>query len=138
MASSFLGTYDPKEVTLVHQGINISGFADGTFITIARADKELYKMHVGAHGESARTKNNNTTGTITFTLKQTSPSNTVLDKMKNNPTTGQTIVKNNSTSKMVCSSAESWVGVDPDLEYGADESMIEWVITCADLFKSHI
>lgn len=138
MASSFLGTYDPKEVTLVHHGINISGFADGTFITIARNVKDLYTMHVGAHGESARTKNNDTTGTITFTLKSTSPSNAVLDKMKNNPATGVTMVKNNSTSKFICTSAESWVGVDPDNEFAAEESMIEWVITCADLLKSHI
>ena len=60
----FLGTYDPKEVSLSLGGVNISGFGDGTFITIARTDNETYKLHVGAHGESARTKNNNETGTI--------------------------------------------------------------------------
>jgi hypothetical protein len=138
MASSFLGTYNPKEVTISLSGIAISGFADGTFITIARADNEIYKMHVGAYGESARTKNNNETGTITFTLKATSPSNKILDGLKNNPATFPALVKNNSTSSFICTSAEAWVNTDPDIEFAAEESMVEWVVMCADLLKSHL
>lgn len=138
MASNFQGTYDPKQVTLSLSGINISGFGDGTFITIARTDNEIYKLHVGAHGESARTKNNNSTGTITFMLKQTSPSNKVLDALKNNPATFPVLVKDNSDSSMICVSAEAWVGTDPDIERGDEESMIEWVITCSDMLKSHL
>ena len=136
--SKFLGTYDPKEVTVSISGLNISGFGDGTFVTIARADNEVYKMHVGAHGESARTKNNNETGTITMMLKQTSPSNKVLDGLKNNPATFPVLVKNNSTSTLICTSAEAWVGNDPDIEFADEESMVEWVITCSDLLKSHL
>lgn len=139
MSKTFLGTYDPKEVSLVLGGYTVSGFGDGTFITIARADNELYKMHVGAHGESARTKNNNTTGTITFTLKQTSPSNKILDGLKNNSATFPVLCKDNSSgSKHICSSAEAWVHTDPDIERAAEESMIEYVVMCSDLLKSHL
>jgi len=136
MADKFLGTYDPKEVSLLVGVINVSGFFDGTFITVARADNELYKSHVGAHGEMARTKNNNTSGTITFTLKQTSPSRKLLDLAKNNPALVPVLVKNNSDATYIAQASEGWIKTDPDNEFGDEESGVEYVIEVADLNQS--
>lgn len=138
MASNFLGTYDPKEVSLLFGVLQVSGFADGTFITCARADKDLYKNHTGAYGETARTKNNNKTGTITFTLKSTSPSNAALDLLKNNPIAIPVLVKNNSSGKHIAAATETWIQTEPDKVYGVEEQMVEWVIFCADLNMSHL
>jgi len=138
MASNFLGTYDPKEVTLKVGNLQISGFYDGTFITVAKVDNEIYKDHIGAYGESSRTKNNNNMGTITFTLKRTSPSNQKLDLLKRNPATFAVLVKDNSSSSYTAISSDCWIGTDPDDEFAVEEAGVEWVIKCADLNKSFI
>ena len=132
----FLGTYDPKDVTLVVGATLISGFAAGTYITVARADNEIYKTNAGAKGEVGRTKNNNSIGTVTFMLKQTSPSRQVLDVLKNSPETFPVLVKNNSDQKYMAAGADAWVKTDPDEEFGDEETNAEWVIECADLNKS--
>ncbi|WP_367898825.1 phage protein [Leptospira sp. WS58.C1] len=138
MADKFLGTYDPNQVTLSVSGRLVSGFFDGTFISVKRAENEIYKTHVGARGEVSRTKNNNTSGQITFTLKGTSPDNAFLDLVKNLPNTFPVMVKNNSDGKFVAVASQAWVTTDPDKEFGVEESGVEWVLTCADLNKAHL
>ena len=138
MASDYLGTYDPLEVTLNVGTLAVTGFADGEFITCARVDPDLYKNHTGAYGETSRAKNNNKTGTIVFTLKSTSPSNAKLDLMKLNPVTMPIIVKNNSTRKHIAVCTEGWINKEPNKVYGAEETMIEWEIFCSDLIMSHL
>lgn len=136
--SKLIGTYDPNQVSLNIGGITITGFMDGSFITVKRSDNELYKKHVGAKGEVSRAKNNNTSGEIAFTLKSTSPSNKMLDLLKNSPITIPAMVKNNSDSKFLAIGADCWIGTDPDREFATEESGIEWVIAASDLNKSHI
>jgi hypothetical protein len=138
MSDIFLGTYNPKEVTLSVGALLISGYSDGTFIKAALSDPDLYKVHVGSHGEVARTKNNNKMGYITITLKQTSPSNAKLDLLKNSPTPVPVLLKNNSDSKFIATAANGWVSKDPDQEFGAEESKVEWIIACDELVKSNI
>jgi hypothetical protein len=138
MAGDFLGTYDPKEVSLDFAGVTISGFFDDTFITCAKADPELYKKHIGAHGEVARTKNNNDSGTITFVLKKTSPSNLQLDLLKRNPATAAVMVKNNSNHKHIATASEAWIDNDPEITYSNEEDSIEWIIGCSNLIMSHL
>jgi hypothetical protein len=130
---SLLGTYDPKKVTFSFNGINFSGFADGEFITVTRVDKELYKMHVGAHGEPARTKNNNTTGTVKVVLKQTSPSNAFCDGIKNSTATGPIMIKNQSSGAEIAVASEAWINEEPERKFSAEESMVEWIFMCSDV-----
>jgi len=136
--SDFLGSYDPKEVNLFHGVLQISGFADGTFITVAKTDKDLWKNFVGAHGEVTRTKNNNKSGMITFTLQSTSPSNAALDLLKHNPVAVPTLVKNNSGGKHIAAGIDTWIQSDPDKSYGAEQQNVEWTIYCAELNMSHL
>ncbi len=131
--ANLLGSYNPKEVTFSFNGINFSGFADGTFIVAARVDKELYKMHVGAHGEPSRTKNNNTTGTVKVTLKQTSPSNQFCDGIKNSTATGALMIKNNSSGTEIILASEAWINEEPDRSFADTEQMVEWTFMCSDL-----
>jgi hypothetical protein len=138
MSDTYLGTYDPTQVTIQLGPLNVSGFADGTFIKCAMMDPDLYKIHVGAHGEMARTKNPNKVGHITFTLKQTSPSNKYLDALKMSPTPFSVMVRDNSDSKMVAASANAWINKEPDRDRAAEEQNIEWLVTCDELLMSNI
>lgn len=137
MASDFLGSYDPKEVSLILSGLTVTGYYDGTFITCAKMDKEIYKKHVGAHGEVGRTKNNNNAGTITVVLKKTSPFNKTLDLLKRSLSAFPVMCKNNSDSQHLAIGTSAWVETDPDIEHADEESSVEWVIGVADLTMSH-
>jgi len=70
-------TYDPKQVIITIGGIPMSGFSDGTFLEIDR-NEPTWNTVVGADGLVTRGKTNNFTGTLTLTLKQSSPSNDIL------------------------------------------------------------
>lgn len=138
MASKFLGTYNPDEVVLNLGSLLISGFAEGTFVTVAKADPELYKTHVGAKGEVSRTKNLNNSGTIAFTLKGTSPSNAQLDLLKFNPALLPVSVENKSDAEYFAGGAEAWVHNDPDKAFADTEQNVEWIIFVPELVKAHI
>ena len=128
-----IGSYDPKDVRLTFGNLIITGFAPGTFITAKRADNEIWKSEAGAGGEVGRTKNNNTIGTITFSLKQTSPSRIDLDNLKNSPAAIPVSVINQSDRRHVAGGTEAWIKTEPDVEYGDEESAIEDVIEVATL-----
>jgi hypothetical protein len=70
-------TYDPLLVAMVFAGIPIVGLADGTFIKIERNEDD-WKDYAGTDGEVAWARQHDKRGTVTFTLKITSPSNAEL------------------------------------------------------------
>ena len=67
-------TYDPLLVAMTFGGVPIVGLADGTFIKIERNEDE-WKDYAGTDGEVAWARQHDKRGTVTFTLKITSPSN---------------------------------------------------------------
>ncbi len=72
--------YDPSLYRVIFAGSPLNGFADGTWITAARRNP-TFTMTAGADGEVARAKSNDKTGSIVFTLLQTSQSNDVLSAL---------------------------------------------------------
>ena len=70
-------TYSPADVAVIYGGAIISGFANGTFITVSR-DEDAFMKSVGADGEVCRSRNANRSGSITLTLLQSSASNDVM------------------------------------------------------------
>lgn len=70
-------TVDPKNVIITIGGVAMSGFTDGTFLEITR-NEPTWSMVVGSDGFVTRGKTNNFTGSLTLTLKQSSPSNDYL------------------------------------------------------------
>ena len=73
-------TYDPKQVIVTIAGVPMSGFSDGTFLEIDR-NEPTWTLVVGADGLVTRGKTNNFSGTMTLTLKQSSPSNDILSAL---------------------------------------------------------
>jgi hypothetical protein len=131
------GTFNPAEVQLQIDGALISGFGDGTFITVAKDDNELWSVHTGAHGEVSRTRKNKPYGTITFTLKRTSPSHAALNTLKFSGAVFIASVKDSSTNYFA-SAQQAWIMNDPDDEFAEEEAMVEWIVGCADLRKAQL
>ena len=129
-------TYDPAGVTVSVGGYPIQGFADGTFINVERS-ADLFSKVVGADGFTSRSKSNDRSGTVTITLKQTSPSNDVLagiqllDEVSNQGVV-PVMVKDINGNTLVFSES-GWIRKAPTIEEGRDLTDREWAFDCADL-----
>lgn len=129
-------TYDPKAVVITIGGVPMSGFSDGTFLEITR-DAQAFTKVVGADGTTTRVKSNNTGGTMTVTLKQSSPSNDVLSAFAqadalSNAGVVPILVKDLSGNSIYFS-ATGWVQKLPDSVFSAEVSDRSWVFDLADV-----
>lgn len=70
--SSFLATYDPDKVSVLLNGEEVYGWADGDAITVERNNDITTEM-VGMKGEISRAVNRDKSGMITLRLQHTSP-----------------------------------------------------------------
>ena len=131
----YVRTYDPKQVNILIGGIPISGYADGTFVTVAR-DEDAFTKVSGADGIVSRAKTNNTMGTMTLTLAQTSPSNDALSAFAtideiSNVGVVPILVKDNS-GRSIHFAANAWVKKMPDSGYAKEVGNREWIFDLAD------
>lgn len=131
-----LRTYDPKQVVISIGGVPISGYADGTFLLIDR-DENAFTKVTGADGTSTRVKSNNRAGSMTLTLKQSSPSNDVLsgfatlDELSNAGVV-PILIKDLSGNSLYFS-ATGWIQKFPSSEFGKEISNREWVLDLVDV-----
>ena len=132
-------TYDPNKILASFNGVPIGGYADGTFLKIEMAD-DSFKKTVGASGEVARTKSNDNSGTATFTLLSSSPTNDLLmaiarqDRLLN---TGQGAFMVKDIGGTSLAAGNGWIKRIPNWESGKDLSNTEWVIDIEilDMFR---
>lgn len=128
-------TYSPKKVSVSVAGRDITGFAEGTFVSVS-ANAESFTPVVGVNSTS-RVAMSDQSGTIVLTLEQTSDSNLVLtalhaaDRASLNGKFPVLIKDNNGNSFHV--SGTSWITKVADAEYGTDLATREWTIHCAQL-----
>lgn len=69
--------YDPGLVTAAWAGRTITGFADGTFISVDR-DDDAFKKNVGSGGDMCRVASRNKCGSVEFTLMQDAAANDLM------------------------------------------------------------
>lgn len=123
-------TYDPKDVIVTFGGVSLSGFADGTFISVT-ASMERFQKVVGADGEVARGRSNDDTHEVTITLMQTSPSNDDLaaiaksDRQSNDGVRALAIRDLGGNTLMFW--PEAWVRQTPDIEFAKEVGERAWV-----------
>lgn len=124
-------TYDPGKIKLIVSTYEIEGFMDGTFITIAPNGDAFEKLR-GGDGGVDRVNKNVRDYSITFTLKNTAISNTVLtglldaDRASNAGKVPITVKDLNGTSMLIAEQA--WIAKEPDVEYADTISGVEWRI----------
>lgn len=129
-------TYDPKQVIITIGAVPMSGFSDGTFVEISR-DEDVFNKFVGADGNTVRVRNNNTSASMTLTLRQSSPSNDVLsaflkaDELSNRGVL-PVLIKDLSGNSTYFS-AQGWIRGYPQSSFGKEIENREWVIDLVDL-----
>jgi len=126
-------TYNPADVILTVGGKQISGYANGTFLTIER-DEDSWSKDTGADGETCRTKSNNRGGKVTFTLMQSAASNQYLSAlMALDELTGAgavpVLAKDNSPGgKSLYFCEQGWLLKPAKSEFSKAPTTREWVI----------
>lgn len=131
-------SYNPASVSIVRGTKLISGYADGTFVTIERMT-DTWSDQVGSDGEVSRAKNNDQRGTVTIVLTQTSPSNDDLDADATaDELTGNAaapLLVRDASGRTICSGDTSWIVKKPSLEFGREVGPRTWVIRVANLVQ---
>jgi hypothetical protein len=129
-------TFDPKQCLVIIGGVPMSGFADGTFVSIERTSDTFTKVS-GADGIVSRAKSNDRSGTLTLTLAQTSPSNDVLSGFAiKDEMAGAGIVPilvKDLSGRSIYIAAFGWVKKPPTGEFGKEIANREWTLDLADL-----
>lgn len=128
--------YRPADMSVIVNGQVISGFAEGTFITVER-DEDAYTYAPSTSGEGTRVKNANKAGKITIVLNQTSPSNQIFsDAIKadelNNQGVFPVLIRDNSGNDVHKSEA-AYIVKFPSTQYAKENSTREYVIQCENL-----
>ena len=137
-----VSTYDPAQVAVVFAGIPISGYADGTFLSVEQ-NEDSFALQVGTDGEACRSKSNNRSGRVTFTLGQWSEANDLLSALHNldintpnGDGIGPLLVKDNS-GRSIFSAEKAWIVKPPAAGYGREAESREWVVETDNLVQFH-
>lgn len=128
-------TYSPGDVALSIGGNLMSGYADGTFVTVEREVDGMTKV-VGADGEVSRTRSANKSGSLTLTLKQTSDSNRILGAyLAADEEDGSGVIdvlcSDNLGNKVFA--AEGWIRKVPNIELSSEQTNREWALDLATI-----
>lgn len=142
MTAPILQNYDPAGVALSIGGSLMSGFEDGTFITVAR-NTALFNKKVSADGTNViRTRINDRTATLTLTLQQGSPSNLILshlatrDEARLDGVVSVSLTDVNSPDTQFISS-KAYVDKPADGEYATNATGRRWTLQLVEVPMVH-
>lgn len=137
MSEATVNDYDPMKVSVLVNYVPVTGFADGTFVSVNR-NNPTWSTASGASGEVVRSKSNDKTGTIEITLMQSSAFNSTMkglmlaDETSNAGKFTIQVIDNN-TGKEIIGATEGWINQPPQIEYGKEQSERQWTITVGKL-----
>lgn len=134
-------TYDPAQVQVSIGGSIITGFEPGTFITIVRSVNN-FDWTVGADGkEGIRSKRNDRSALMTFTLRQTSLGSKVLANLANRDEKSSdgvvpiSVVELGTDTRFL--SAKGWIEKPADASYAETPQPRAWMIRLAEVPMEH-
>lgn len=135
-----LRQYNPAEVQIIFNGIPISGYADGTFVTVER-DEDSFTLQMGTDGEGTRSHSNNRSGTVTLTLMQSSQVNILLSALHlldegSGDGVGALLIRDGSGESLYTAET-AWIQKAPSAEFGREATSREWVIRTDLLVQLH-
>lgn len=123
-------TFDPKMVVITFGAIPISGYAEGTFVSVSRSGDAFAKSK-GAGGDVERINRNQGDFEVTVTLQQTAAVNAELsavlaaDQVTNAGVFPLTI--KDLLGNTLFFAPQAWIKKDPDWEDGDDLNSRAWV-----------
>lgn len=132
--------YSPDLVDVVFKGILITGFAEGTFISIER-EVDTFTKKVGSLGDVARTRSLNKSGKITITVMDTHPINDALATViaadeATGLQYGPFSMKDRS-GNTVARATEAWCMRVPKIARAQATGNVEYVFEAASIFIVH-
>ncbi len=130
-----LKTFDPKGIAITFGAGILSGFADGTFVTVEKAE-DAFSETVGPDGDVTRVASNNPLTIVTVTLQQSSDSNSFLSGVHQlDIRTGGGVVpfalKEIDGDTLVIG-GRSYIRKFANIEYGKEVTNREWTIVVAE------
>lgn len=129
MADLAVKTFDPKMVVITFGVIPISGYAEGTFVSVNRSGDAFAKSK-GAGGDVERINRNQGDFEVTVTLQQTASTNAELsaalaaDQVTNAGVFPLTI--KDLLGKTLFFAPQAWIRKDPEWEDGDDLNSRAW------------
>ena len=131
----FFRRYDPSANKVVLGGLEITGYAEGTFIEIER-DEDGFMTTVGSLGDVVRTRNLSRVVKCTLTLMAQAPANDLLNGIaQDDEDTGDNVkdfqMKDLNANVRV-DGPEAWVMKLPKIERAKEAGTIQWVIVIAN------
>lgn len=135
-----LTNYSPELVDTIWNGITITGYAEGTFISVER-EVDAFSKKVGSLGDVARTRSLNRSGKITITVMDTHPVNDLLaiaiaEDERNGLGFGAFTLKDRSGNAEV-RATEAWCMRVPKLERAQTTGHVVYVFEAASIFIKH-
>ncbi len=141
MARQALGTYDPKDVDVIFNGLIIDGFGPGTFIKVSR-NEDAYSFQPSNSGGGSRSRNPNKSGRVEITLQIGSTANAslsafaVLDEATGQGV-GEFLVRDRSTLAAECSAQNAWIVKIPDWERAKEVGEATWILESDEISIGH-
>lgn len=132
------GTYDFNQVSLVFGTRALEGFEEGTEITVER-DEDSFTKKVDVDGNVTRSRSNNSSGKLKFTLSQFAPDNKYLTTIMNlDERTGAGVLpcklvdKSNPSDEIVIA-PEAWIIKPANRSFGVASGAREWTLDLASV-----
>ena len=127
-----MATYDPKKITVVVNGVFLTGFSADSIVS-AEMEEDRQTPHIGVMGEVDTAINANSAGKITVTLKSTSPSVRYLNNLANARIVFPITVADLNTNGTNASGTDAYV-INPVMpEKGKEISDVEFEIFVGNL-----
>lgn len=125
--------YDVNEVNLIIEGKYVTDFAEGTSIVVTWNADSMIKT-IGIKGETAYAANNDKSGTITFSLQHTSPSNDWLDEYAaNRKFISVAMIDDNIYGGIRLQNNQCVIMRPADVTRGLEVSAREWTIDMSEI-----
>lgn len=124
-------TYDFKKVSVIVDGVIVTGFMDGDAISAEKTEDDV-TTHVGAGGDVTFSESNNETGTITLTLKTTSSTLPYLMDLRNSKALFATQIVDSNNNTFRAGGNECRIVKSPSRSWGPEVTGAEITISVAD------
>lgn len=135
-------TYDPAQIQLSVGGAILTGYEPGTFVTLTR-NVDNFTATIGPDGkELIRTKSNDRSGLLTFTLRQSSVANLILSNLANRDEVDSDgvvpcILSDLNNPDTEFASPKAWVQKPPDAVFADTPQGRPWQIYLAEVPMTH-
>lgn len=123
-----MAIYDPTKVIMTWASILIQGPMEDSFFEADFKEDDV-ELYTGADGEGTYIENPNKSGTVKFTLTQSSPSNPKLTAAFLAKTAGQLLITDTSTDlNTLVSGANCRIQKHPGIKRGKSMNGLEWML----------